>query len=115
MKEERLYQVCIVLATIGIGLIHASSIYLEPEKTQINEIERSQQGQIVRLEGNITNFHTSNGHTFFDLKDSTASIGVAEFNQERDLKENSEVEVEGKVSMHEGQMEIIAEEVTILD
>lgn len=115
MKEERIYQICIVLAAIGIGLIYSSSIYLEPEETEINRIERSQQGQKVLVSGNVTGFYTAKGHTFFEVKDSTASIEIAEFNNERELENGTSVEVEGRVSMYEGRVQVVADEVNELD
>lgn len=113
MRQRHIYYTCTILAVIGIGLIYGSSIYLEPKQAKINELQRNWQGQKILLEGNVTDFYTAKGHSFLKLKDSTAEIKVVDFNSERSLETGSTVEVEGRISMHKGKMEIIADEIEV--
>lgn len=91
--------------------MYASSLYIQLEKTEIGEIEKSWSGRNVKISGEITSFSESGGHVFMDVKDSTGEIMVADFDSDFKAEEGEKVNVTGHVAIYKGKLEIIAKEV----
>lgn len=110
MKRQHLYYICIGLAAVGVATVYASSMYIEPESFDINQLQRSWQGRKVVLTGNVSDPYKAGGHSFFELDDGTGRINAVAFNSELELEEGQSVSVEGRLSMYEGQLEVIVDE-----
>lgn len=111
MKQKTVYKISVFLAVIGLTLMYASSLYIETEKSDIGDIEKSWTGRTVKIEGNITSYSRSGGNAFMDVKDTSGSIFVVDFESDTDLEEGDRVEVTGNVELYEGELEVIAESI----
>lgn len=111
MKRKQLYKISVFLSVIGLTLMYGSSLYLEPEKFNIGDIDKSQAGKILEIEGSAVNVTESGGNLFMDLKDSTGSIMVVNFDSQTSITEDSTVIVSGSVELYEGKLEIIARDI----
>ena len=106
-----IYRICILIGALGIALIYGSSIYIEPEKVNISEIEPSWSGKRVVISGEATGVSKVNESLFFDLNDSTGEVMVADFDSESKIEDGKEVRVQGRVTMYRGKLEIVAERI----
>lgn len=111
MKRRQLYKISVFLSVIGLTLMYASSLYLEPETVEIKEIDKGQTGEVLAAKGTAANVSNSGNHLFMDLKDSTGSILVVDFDSQTSVSEDSTVTVIGNVELYEGELEIIAREI----
>lgn len=111
-KEDKLaYAASVLFASIGLTLMYISIGYYGPESVEIHEIDTSLMGEEVEIEGQVRDpFHTGE-HLFFELEDSRSSVEVAKFDTGSSLTRGQQVKVVGSVDMHEGDLNIIAEEI----
>ena len=111
-KEDKLaYAASVLFASIGLTLMYISIGYYGPESVEIHEVDTSLMGEEVKIEGEVRDpFHTGE-HLFFDLEDSSSSVEVAKFDTDFSLTRGQQVEIIGSVDMHEGELNIIAEEI----
>lgn len=111
MKKKQLYKISVFLSVIGLTLMYASSLYLEPGKVEVKDIDRSRTGEVLEVEGTAVNVTRSGGHLFMDLKDSNESIMIADFDSESSVSDGDSISVIGSVELYEGKLEIIAREI----
>lgn len=111
--RKQIYKASVFLAVVGLTLMYFSSLYLQLEKVDIGQIEKSWSGKNVKIQGNVTDFSRSSGHAFIDLQDDTGEMMVVDFDSDLKLEEGESIAVTGHVSIYRGQLEVIADEVMI--
>lgn len=111
MKRRQLYKISVFLSVIGLTLMYASSLYLEPETVDIEKIDQSQAGEVLAISGTAANVTSTGSNLFMDIKDSTGSIMVVNFDSGISISEGASVSVIGSVELYEGKLEIIAREI----
>ena len=109
-EDKTVFIASSLLAVIGLGLMYASTTYLEPDSYEISEIDESMIGEPVKIKGKVENPVSTEEHLFFDLNDGE-KIEIAMFNTEKSVKAGKEAFVTGDVSMYEGKINIVAEEI----
>ncbi|MFB6292241.1 MAG: exodeoxyribonuclease VII large subunit [Candidatus Nanohaloarchaea archaeon] len=112
MKEKTAYKASIFLAVIGITVMYASSLYLGIEEVAVGDIKKSWTGKNVKINGEVTGFHRSGSTAFIDINDSTGEILVVDFDSSEQVETGEKVNVTGHVSLYEGELEIIAKEIS---
>jgi RecJ-like exonuclease len=96
---------------IGLSVLYYSTIHVVPDKVDVSDIESSMVGEKVRVEGEIRNYSHFDGNSFFELEDEEESIKIAVFDSEGGHSEEEMVEVRGEVTIYEGDLEVIGDEV----
>lgn len=91
--------------------MYASSLYLEPEKVDVKNIDESQTGKVLEVKGTAVNVTNSGDHLFIEFKDSTGSILVVDFDSEHSVSEGNSLTIIGNVELYEGELEIIARDI----
>ncbi|ELZ18473.1 OB-fold tRNA/helicase-type nucleic acid binding-protein [Haloterrigena salina JCM 13891] len=89
------------------------------KRTTIEAIE-DQVGSVVRLEGEITGVRQTSGPTVFELRDETATVECAAFEEAGvraypDVDIDDVVALEGEVERHHGDLQIETETLEILE
>ncbi|MFC4543331.1 DHH family phosphoesterase [Halosolutus amylolyticus] len=87
-------------------------------RTTIDSID-AQVGSVVRLEGEITGVRQTSGPTVFELRDETATVECAAFEEAGvraypDVEIDDVVALEGEVERHHGELQIETESLEIL-
>ncbi len=111
MNRKTLYKASVFMAVTGLTLMYASSLYLDIERVDIGEIEKSWSGKNVRVSGSVVDFSRSGDTAFIELEDDTGQILVVDFDSSIELEEEERVNVTGHVSIYEGELEVIAREI----
>lgn len=111
MKRKQLYKISVFLSVIGLTLMYASSLYLEMETVSIGDIKKSWSGKTLKIQGTAANVTNSGGNLFMDVKDSTGSILVVNFDSKSSISEGDSVTITGHVALYEGELEIIAKKI----
>lgn len=109
--KKKVYKISVFLAVAGLTLMYFSSLYLGLEHVAIGEIERSWSGKNVKISGNVSEFSRSDSTAFITLNDTTGEILVVDFDSRLQLEQGEKVNVTGRVSIYQGQLEVIAKEV----
>lgn len=101
----------ITFAIIGLSLMYLSISHFGPTQIEIQEVDRSMIGEDVSIKGEVQSpFHTGE-HLFFNLANDFSEIEVANFDTDASISDGETVEIEGRVDLHEGEINIIAEEI----
>lgn len=107
MRTERY----LILAAVGLLILSVSS-QQKSEVVKIAEVNSSDIGEKVRLEGKISNYQNVGSHSFFQLKHGNNSVEVADFSSKRTFSNGEKVIVSGRVTLYHGKLEIIAEDIS---
>lgn len=105
MEDTTLFKIALFSSAIGIVVLFLISEVVTLKETRIEKIE---EGDYVRISGEVTNLKTRPDLTLFNLQQEENSIKVVAF-EEFKLKNNDNVEVEGKAENYKGQLEIKAD------
>lgn len=106
-----LYKLSVLMSVLGLSLMYASSLYIEPPKVDIGSIDSSWNGRPVTVEGEIQRYINASGNAFIDLGDTTGNIAVLKFEDAPELSKGERIAVEGNVELYRGEIEIIADKI----
>ena len=112
LNEQTLYKLSILLGVIGLITLYGSAKYLQPDKVAVSEITREMNGEKIRTTGAVSNPQKVKGHLFFDLNWRGDTVAVAEFNSDRKLNQSQRVDIHGSISMYQGNLQIVASQIT---
>ncbi|QGA79936.1 OB-fold nucleic acid binding domain-containing protein [Candidatus Nanohalobium constans] len=110
MNRERFTYLCLFLSVLGLGILQFSTAHLKPDVTDINSVDSSKVGQIVKVKGNVSGFYSTGSASFFTLTDSTDKIQVTSFNQP-EVSSGDTITVLGKAELHQGSLQIVSTEI----
>ena len=108
VTEKDIYRACIVLSIIGLGILHISHSYIEPDKVAINEIDETWMGNTVQVSGDVRDYHRTDNAAFFTVENSSDSINVVDF-ELRNVSDTATVT--GNVDIYQGDLQIVAQEI----
>ena len=108
ITEKDIYRACIVLSIVGLGIIHISHSYLEYQEVKVEDIDRTWLGNSVRVEGEIVSRTEVDGAKFMELRDSTDTISIVDFEMRN---ATSQASISGYVDVYQGDLQIVAEEI----
>ena len=117
VKKSNLLKISIFISIIGIISVFMVKGYATDLDIPISEAE-NYMGRSIRLSGSISDiFITETGHGFIDLYDDTGHIKVVVFKSSglniiHALKRDDTVSILGKIAEYEGELEIIAKDIT---
>lgn len=109
VTETDIYRACIILSIIGLGLIHLSQMYMEPEKVSIDEIDETWIGRTVEITGSINVESKTGSAAFLNIQDSTGSIPAVDF---EDREYPDQASATGYIDMYEGRLQIVIENIS---
>lgn len=99
---------------LGLTLMYHSA-GVQPEKVNIQEIDRKMVGDKVTVEGEVKNLTAVRDTVFFTLKDGKHRISAVTFRENLLLHEGLQIEASGKVTIHRGQTEFVLNRITQKD
>ncbi|MFO7793479.1 MAG: hypothetical protein R6V35_00695 [Candidatus Nanohaloarchaea archaeon] len=108
IREKDIYRACIVLSIIGLGVIHISHSYIQPDKVGIDQIDETWMGNTVQISGNVRDHFQTGNAAFFTLENSSHTISVADF-ESRNISD--QVTVTGHVDIYQGDLQIVAQKI----
>ncbi len=113
---DLLTKICIISSIIGIILLVLVSNKLDIPSSNISSIDKADLNKQVKIKGYIKKITNKESLSILEIEDKTSSITVVMFKPEKiSLEKNSFVEIYGKVSVYNEQLQIIAELVSKLN
>ncbi len=111
-----LTKLCVLSTLIGIILLIIISDKLDVPTSTISSLSKEDINNQVKVKGIVNQVVNKESIIILNLKDASSSIKVVLFNpKESKIKKNSFVEVDGKISLYEDKLEIIADSVKIIN
>ena len=111
MDEKKISKIALASVVLGIIALFVISYFLDYKETPINEIDASDLGKNVKVIGEVGKFNDYGKVKTFLLKDETGEIMIAVFTES--LEVEGKVEVVGSVEDYKGNIEIIADKISI--
>lgn len=118
MKDNNIIKLCLLFSVIGLVSLFLITQFEEVENIPIGKIDESHMGQMVKVNGEVTDKYVSkDGHLFFDLTENGNNIKIVLFNNKlNDLGLKPEeikgkIEIIGIVKKYKGEMEILPEKI----
>ncbi len=108
ITEKKVYRACIVLSIIGLGIIHLSHSYIQPDEVKIDRIDETWMGNTVKISGNVENYVKTENAAFFTLENSSNTISVTDF-ESRNISDQATVT--GRVDIYQGDLQIVAKKI----
>ncbi len=116
ISDSQLMKLSFAIAVIGVLSLFVIVQLIEPLSVRIGEINEGMSGQLIMTEGTVSSLSTVNGNVFLTLSDN-GEIKVVIFSKDAgknnayELKNNDKIRIEGRVSIYENELEIIAEKI----
>lgn len=120
INSKNLLKISCVVSILGILLICLLAVVLEPEQIQISRINEKSLDKFVKIQGYGINPHVIEDEnsryafTIFKLQDNSGEIEVI-FSKPVELKNFQEIQVIGKVSSYQDQLQIEAYKIRIVE
>lgn len=108
MKRKQFARLCLLLSIIGLGILYISTDHLKPETIDIGEVDSSKAGEVVKIQGQVQGFYSTQKASFFTLKDSTGEIQVVDFNAGQ---HGGNITVLGTAELREGSLQVVASKI----
>lgn len=113
MKNRQVYKISTLLAALGLTMMYGASLYIQPEKVEIEDIKASWSGRKVIVDGTAASVDRGAGHLFLELEDDNSTISVVQFSTENNPAQGSRLEIEGKIGVHNGELQVQASSVKV--
>ena len=94
-----------MLSAIGLVILQTSTSYLKPETIDIGKVDSSKAGEVVKIQGQVQDFYSTQQASFFTLKDQTGEIQVVDFNAG---KHGGKTTVLGTAELRQGKIQIVS-------
>ncbi len=115
MEEKTIFKASLLCTLIGTLILIFLAENLEPETLKISEVTLGQLDQETKIIGNITSIRETKGLIILSVKDSSGSIPVVIFKKGNEsFEKGSQVEVRGKISEFNNQVQITARQIKTL-
>lgn len=111
-SEKKIIKYSLAAIIIGLLGLYLASIYIEPEKVSLSEIDEKLGGKFIATQGIATEVKISNSSTLFmTLESNNSRIKLIQFGvSNTDISEGDSVLVRGEVTRYKGEIEIIAKD-----
>lgn len=121
MNEKHLFRLALICSLIGLIGVVAASLMIKTEISSIASLAEMKEGTYVKITGNIINIRQTEKAAFLDVGDETGKITIVAFADNKGfiqkdvlpafMDKGSNVSIEGKVSIYNGNPEILAERI----
>lgn len=114
---QALLKFALVSAIIGTALLIFLSAKLEPRLISINEIDVRKIDNFVKIMGSVISVKDTQSLFIFDVEDESGKIKVIAYKGKEaiNLNKGMRVEIIGKVKEYEGELEIEASSVKLIN
>lgn len=108
ITESQIRNLCVLLAVVGLGTIHVSHSYIQPDEINVEEIDETMLGDTVKLEAEVVESNEAENAKFLTLDDGTGTIDAVDFDM-RDIP--SQASFIGRIDVYQGNLQLVMEEI----
>ena len=116
MKETTLLKISILVSVLGVFSLMVISELSHIELSKISDITKKDLETKVKIQGKLLSIQETPGLYILTITDFTSTITIIVFKEDPlELKKNSNIEIEGKVTEYQGKLEIIADTIKYIN
>lgn len=112
-SEKKIIKYSLIAIITGLVGIYLASIYIEPQKVPLSQIDEKFLGKFVATEGFVKDSEVSNSSTLFmTIENNQSRIVVVQFGASGEgIRTGDFVLVKGEVSRYKGELELVAKDI----
>ncbi len=114
MDDRELRTISFITFLIGLFGIFLVSQFSKPIKLDMNNLSKEYIGRNVIVTGKVLGSFRRNGNLFFKLGNNGKTLNAVAFSSSIDVRKNDEVEVEGRLKIYKGDLEIVVSKVRLI-
>ena len=116
MENGLLIKTCTITIILGIILLIIIIDKIDLPTSTIGKISKSDLDKTIKIRGFVKTATNRDTVSFLEVEDKTGKIKITAFKPENlKIKKGSMVEIEGKVSLYEENLEIYAQTIKIVN
>ncbi|MEK6955450.1 MAG: OB-fold nucleic acid binding domain-containing protein [Nanoarchaeota archaeon] len=109
MEDTKLLKISFIVAAIGLGILIVLGNVITLEESNIAKLDKKSLDKNVKIKGYIQNIQSSGSVKLLEIEDNTGKIIVVVFDNKLYVKKGNIAEVEGKLTIREGKLQVNAE------
>ena len=109
MEDLTLLKISFIVAAIGLGILMILGNVITLEESNISKLDKKSLDKNVKIKGYVKNIQTIGSIKLLELEDNTGKMDVVVFNNKFYIKKGSIAEVEGKLTIRNGKLQLNAE------
>jgi len=114
MEDSTLKKLAFIWTVVGLFLLLLFAEVSAPKEISISKVD-SHLGEDVHITGLVTSVAYYDTVNFFDVSDGTSTIKVVSFEKPTvNLTEGDSIGISGRVKIYKGELEIVADEISLL-
>jgi len=115
-SEAKIIKYSLLAIIAGLVGLYLASIYIEPEKIPLSEIDEKFLGKFISTEGFVREVKFSNSSTLFvTIENNQSRIIAIQFGaSDTHLAIGDFILVKGEVSRYKGELELVAKEIRMI-
>ena len=113
MKEKTIIRTTFTISFIGIFLILVMGEITEMSITKISELKNKEIDSRVRIDGKVLSVRKLTGAYLIYINDKTSTISAIIFEENLDLRKGSDIEIKGKLTEYNKELEIIIDTIEL--
>tara|TARA_Y100000310_G_scaffold345840_1_gene470991 strand:+ start:6774 stop:7133 length:360 start_codon:yes stop_codon:yes gene_type:complete len=119
MNESHLLKLALISSLIGLFVLYIVSNNMDIKEISLDELNNEEIGNKVKVLGKVSRITELDKVTFLDVSQPVTTKIVIFREKEKDealdLEQDDYIEIIGKVEDYEGEMEIIADRIRIVE
>ena len=113
MKEKTIIRTTFTISFVGIFIILVMGEITEMPIIKISELKDKEIDSRVRIDGKILSVRKLTGAYLIHINDKTSTVPAIIFEENLDLKKGSDIEVKGKLTEYNNELEIIVDTIEL--
>ena len=113
MKDKTLLKISFFTALIGLATLIFLGDIINLEESKISSLDKNKIEDNVKVKGVVNYVNILGKIKIVELEDNTGKIEAVVFNKEAYIKKGSIIELEGKLTIREGKLQINAENIKV--
>ena len=109
MEDTTLLKISFIVAAIGVCILIILGNVITLEESNIAKLDKKSLDKNVKIKGYIQNIQTFGSIKIIEIEDNTGKISVVVFDNKFYVKNGGIAEVEGKLTIREGKLQVNAE------
>jgi len=113
---KNIKEIFLAASILGIALLFIISIFIQPKEISPNEISQKNIDEKIKINGILEKITEKETLSYLKLRETNLTIILfsPKKNLQKELKQNSSLEISGKVAQYKGELQLNVENIKCL-
>lgn len=114
-QEKMIIRIALVCALVGLTALFIISKHFDPKEYSIKDVRKERLNSLVKVSGVVESVRDTPKVLIITLEENKERIKIVAFKEGRvAVKKNQVIEIEGRLTEYEGEIEIEADRIKVL-